>query len=67
MMSEEPRVTNKATDSSGSLTIESLKAFCDGENQPRTGMTLVAPNMKIAKLWAKQYPGVEIIVSAGNL
>jgi hypothetical protein len=58
---------SKATDSGESLTIDNLKDFIDGKNQPRTGIQLVAPNMEIAKLWSKQYPGVEILVSAGNL
>lgn len=58
---------NKAISPGGSLTIENLQDFIGGKNQPRTGMTLVAPNIEIAKQWAKQYPEVEIIISAGNL
>jgi|JI10StandDraft_1071094.scaffolds.fasta_scaffold50352_13 hypothetical protein len=59
---------SKASDSSGSLTIEDLERFIEsgGEHKPQN-ITLVAPNVEIAKQWAEQYPGCTILLSAKYL
>jgi hypothetical protein len=56
---------SKATDSSGSLTIDDINRFIATADEPhRQGITLVAPSEQIAKEWSKQYPGCTILLSA---
>lgn len=60
----------KANSSGGSLTLKDLERFFAQAEEAvpnNRRMQLVAPNLEIAKQWAEQYPGVDILISSKNL
>ena len=54
---------SESTDSGGSLTLDDLERFVEGDYKAPS-RTLIAPNMTVAKLWEKQYPGWTILLAS---
>lgn len=51
----------------GSLTLKDLERFFAQAEEAvpnNRRMRLIAPNLDIAKEWAEQYPGVDILISS---
>jgi hypothetical protein len=60
--------SNTASSSGASLTMEDLeKFFNEAESATPRRLQLIAPNLKVAKQWAKEYPGYDILISSKNL
>lgn len=56
---------SNSTSSGDSLTLENLERFIEYGALPQR--ELIAPNLEIAKLWERQYPGYTILVAPKRL
>ena len=57
---------SKTASSGDSLTLDDIQRFIDSDFSGNN-RTLIAPNKTVADLWAKQYPGWQILISSHNL